>query len=993
MKIKFNIISIVLLFLAVGCVRNEYSEELAVKEKMVFAAYTEGEDETKTTLDGEVGSSARKVMWDIDDAIGIVAEENSTFEKFINTQADPSAKGLFEGTIRNSENYYAIYPYDETFKKSGSVINFSLPSVQIYKENSFGTDCSPMVAKKSTGEDLKFKNLCGVLVLRMTGDFSVKSITFMAKDESGNYMKVSGGASVDMAYVRTPELVMADDASTSVVLDCGDGVQLSTSESTPFHIVLPVGSYNTFELVITSSDGEILIKEGSKPLAINRSIATKTSDFTPEEVAYVDLSLRGTANCYVVSEKGYYSIDVSVIGNGEAGIIADGGFHTEDPSISPTSVDVLWDDVSGDIHSVTLDKVAKKIRFATNGNEGNALLAVRDANNEILWSWHIWKTDVPVEHKYVNSAGVFYVQDRNLGALRADPGEEDEWHESVGLDFQWGRKDPFTKGVVEDSGPYNIEQYIKYPNVRTNISNGNDKLWLPTQKTIYDPCPSGYRVSSYDIWSHFSELHGDPENGRYFIYDNDGSYAWYPYRGFPSENDIRYWGDNYMISASGVNSGLHFGRYYLGKQRIDGGPLRCMRDDGYIDISVPTVIINKIDNIQTSSATITAEVTSSGKSEVTERGIVVGSKPDVTIENGEVYLSGGGSGIYNINVTNLDGLKFYVRAYAINEYGIAYSEPSSFFTVPDDNSIDLSALGTANCYIVSNVGAYKIRTVKGNSLEPVGDISKVDVLWETFMAETETSNGALVPIVSHNDNYILFKTDDAYRKGNALIAAKDSDGTILWSWHIWVTDRPQEQIYPNGAGILMDRNLGAISATGEGGEIKGLFYQWGRKDPFLEKTEKTMCNDEVGTIAYTIQNPTVFIADPSGKNFDDTRWLSIKTIYDPCPIGWRVPEVDVWSGAIYTGDEFLVGEGNSILVPLSSDTFATYPIQSYINYYSGEIENGSGQYRNLTSCCWSVTLGYESKVYTVNYSNYHKNFTVGSGYSSSGYGVRCQKEE
>ena len=46
-----------------------------------------------------------------------------------------------------------------------------------------------------------------------------------------------------------------------------------------------------------------------------------------------------------------------------------------------------------------------------------------------------------------------------------------------------------------------------------------------------------------------------------------------------------------------------------------------------------------------------------------------------------------------------------------------------------------------------------------------------------------------------------------------MIAAKDAEGKILWSWHIWMTDLPMGQVYWRNAGTMMDRNLGALSAT------------------------------------------------------------------------------------------------------------------------------------------------------------------------------------
>ena len=118
---------------------------------------------------------------------------------------------------------------------------------------------------------------------------------------------------------------------------------------------------------------------------------------------------------------------------------------------------------------------------------------------------------------------------------------------------------------------------------------------------------------------------------------------------------------------------------------------------------------------------------------------------------------------------------------------------------------------TANCYIISEAGDYRIQAVKGNSREPVGEVSAVEVLWETFGTDTAPQPGDLIAQVSYDSdkNTIAFSTGAEFLKGNAAIAAKDAEGTILWSWHIWMTDQPKDQVYLNDAGIMMDRNLGA----------------------------------------------------------------------------------------------------------------------------------------------------------------------------------------
>lgn len=229
--------------------------------------------------------------------------------------------------------------------------------------------------------------------------------------------------------------------------------------------------------------------------------------------------------------------------------------------------------------------------------------------------------------------------------------------------------------------------------------------------------------------------------------------------------------------------------------------------------------------------------------------------------------------------------------------------------------IDLSESGHANSYIVSAAGTYHFRPSKGSSFYPVENISYVEVLWESFGTDQPPTEGDLIRNLNYKDGVISFETPDTLVEGNAVIGAKSANGTILWSWHIWLTDKPKEYISPNDAGTTMDRNLGATSAVpGDAGAL-GLMYEWGRKDPFLGSSsirepilakstntwyEVSCSNSSVGSIDYSVRNPMTFIKagdyydwlyyDHYGQ-VDRSRWGKEKTIYDPCPSGWKVPDV------------------------------------------------------------------------------------------------------
>ena len=279
------------------------------------------------------------------------------------------------------------------------------------------------------------------------------------------------------------------------------------------------------------------------------------------------------------------------------------------------------------------------------------------------------------------------------------------------------------------------------------------------------------------------------------------------------------------------------------------------------------------------------------------------SAGDITVSfPGGVYLSRG----YTITFYNgSDAVKMYrvtnevtLDAGTSKSLGDITSSLENVTELPPvvdpANSEDLSAKGTANCYMLSRPGTYKFKAVKGNSSESVGSLAKVDVLWETD-ANGIAEAGSIIARASVSNGYVNIATPETLKPGNALIAARNSAGTILWSWHIWV---PATEVTSDKYGLswylMMSRNLGALedaSAT-SGPEAYGLLYQWGRKDPF-PCVSATNLNGGTMTIAQSIANPTAF-ANNAGtwmSTVDATVWgdKATKTIYDPCPVGYKVP--------------------------------------------------------------------------------------------------------
>lgn len=999
MKLRYSIILMATLSAAVSCVQMNEDDLGGGQEQeklpLSVTATIETGSQTKTALEGSLSDASMRTVWMPSDNIGVVAVlptmgENVAVEEFVTGISEKSNVASFEGSVTFASEYYAFYPYSESLRNSNGTYIFTILQEQKYVDGSFDPKAAPMVAKAPREGDFDFQNLCGLLALQLTGSESVKSITFIGKDAAGTMMPVSGTFSVDMTYTDEP-VMMVSDPITSVTLTCDTPVQLK-QQATPFYFVLPPATYNSFIIMIQTSDGNVMVKEATKPLTIARSHIKPTAALQYAENVYIDLSEEGWSNSYVVSNAGAYTFDASVIGNGKYGLSQEGDFHTDNTNISPKSVELLWEEHKGMLTGLRL--VDGKVKFLATGQEGNALIAVKDSDGTILWSWHIWCTDKPKDQEYVNSVGTFIVQDRNLGATREDRGVNDEWMESCGIDYLWGRKDPFVAYKHTQADLTQMSETIKNPTVKSTSWDWNalsSSWWSESHKTIYDPCPVGYRVASQAIWNDFSisKVSGDFDHGRYYQC-NETDYAWYPTRAHHQPDRVDYWGDTYMMSSN-FRGGIYSSSGSFRTQSVGYGPLRCMKETygAKYDVSM-----TGIDDVTSSSVTVSANVYVEGTKAVSRRGFIYGVNAELSIDNAPVVESGNGPGDFSASISNLSGsTKYYIRAFAVIDTEVIYSNIRSFMTPGASGVIDLSAKGTANSYMVSQAGTYKFKaTVKGNSTEAINP-NAAEVIWETQNASDAVTQGSVISSVVLEDGYVKFSTPTDFTPGNALVAVK-SAGKIVWSWHIWAVESDPEvdaQLYQSGA-LMMDRNLGALSVTPGDERSYGLFYQWGRKDPFMgcgNAVDKSFAttypedamqfldnNANYNNYNYVEAHPNHFVKRSNWNN-DSKYWTTNKTMYDPCPVGWRVPDADsdVWSGFNTISS---VDRGAFFNAPVSDPT-AYYPFAGYLNANAqlGEV--------NSVLSVWTTTLRTTFRIA-------QSNAQLSSSDIYNAHQIRCMKD-
>lgn len=592
-----------------GCSQREYVPQTGTAKEITVIGTQDDFTGLKTrSVVGEVLDNGAIAMdWSVGDQIGVFGTGTTSNACFTSTNTYPIRETGFKGTCAMGEKpEYAYYPYNANASDK-TAIPVSIPSVQNYSgvasvaqydfkaANSFAdlddgkyqfnmkqlasllrleinlNDIAALLAEKAVepaSESLKSITLSSDV--RMTGDFTC-DLTKLAGNNALNFSGDAGQTlGLTINFIDKPALsgtlvayaVVAPGAQKGKTLTCTMIVNdfLSVKLSAQMLCDFDGGKYYTLPL-----NSSVFVNNGAT-----------VEDKTPADAEPV---AGQPSNCYMINAAKTYSFNATVIGNGEAGIIADAGFHTTSASIDPKSAKLMWEDSEGFISGVSL--VKGKVHFTAEKNVGNAMIAVFDGAGTVLWSWHIWGVgDTMPEDEEVSSQATisanstlkvkYTVMDRTLGAL-----SKTSYFTTL---YQWGRKDPIPNSTVyfvdgqaaeiETTYPVHkpgsaadatILTSIQHPECIIDDYKGQAGDWLASDKTknynllwgdnnttyvfnkskpaagkgwtngktIYDPCPSGYRVSSKFAWTGFcGSSSGDTKNIGYinFVKYENGYY-------------------------------------------------------------------------------------------------------------------------------------------------------------------------------------------------------------------------------------------------------------------------------------------------------------------------------------------------------------------------------------------------------------------------------------------------------------------------------------
>ena len=292
--------------LSVACQQETTPESPVQKTDEEFSSSLESFDSpTKTSM-----TEDNSIVWTKGDQIAIFQGATVADTYQVKDQCDGTASGIFTLVSDNSEvngefssgmeipANIAVYPYSEGLGCSSATVTdggisatsytisgFQFPSVQQYQANSFPQESFAMVAVTSSMSDhnLRFRNVNGALKLQLRGKCVVKSIKLEGNDNE----KLAGASSIT-AYPGTtvPSIKFSAEATGSITLDCGDGVQLDPAVPTIFIISVPPTVFSKgFTVTVVDTEGTEMPVRASVSNEIKRSSILKMPVVTVQVVS------------------------------------------------------------------------------------------------------------------------------------------------------------------------------------------------------------------------------------------------------------------------------------------------------------------------------------------------------------------------------------------------------------------------------------------------------------------------------------------------------------------------------------------------------------------------------------------------------------------------------------------------------------------------------------------------------------------------------------
>lgn len=551
-----HIIPILLLILT-ACQQMENPGQALVEHTLYAVTPGEEAPQLRSALDP---SNDRKILWNPHEEISVLAGSGNYL--FTGNNETISASAAFTGTgPADLGSYIALYPHNALAGYDGTCVSTTLPAFQTGKAGSFG-DGYLLIADDAVGSAITFNHICSGLRFKVSRS-DVTSVSI--RGNRGE--KIAGNFRFSFTEANVPT---ADNATEESVTLNAPGGYFETGKY--YYIVTLPATFQSGITLTAEADGQVGELRFNSSVTFSRgafknitgNLNERMSWSTPAGQAYY-----GPENSFCLRPGESVAIDVSprkIYGTWQrSGLPATG-------AAVPASAAVLWGSATASLSGSTLTMGSS--------SAGSSLVAIKNASGTILWSYLLWVTEsAPAETTLPSGAKIL----PSLGG---------------NLYFQWGRKDPLVPGcpVIANPGSGNaLAASLQNPGsfidqganggdwYASGYSNMDGTLWGGDNgsKTVWDPCPAGWRVPSS---ADFSGLQGAVQDNWNFEKQGtliaNGSttvrneeYGWYSYCWSRSTNS------EFSVSLLMETDAYNFYGFSLpGNYRYPGMTVRCSKE-------------------------------------------------------------------------------------------------------------------------------------------------------------------------------------------------------------------------------------------------------------------------------------------------------------------------------------------------------------------------------------------------------------------------------
>lgn len=313
---------------------------------------------------------------------------------------------------------------------------------------------------------------------------------------------------------------------------------------------------------------------------------------------------------------------------------------------------------------------------------------------------------------------------------------------------------------------------------------------------------------------------------------------------------------------------------------------------------------------------------------------------------------------------------------------------------PVESYTDLSALNSANCYVISAPGNYTFNAdVAGNGKLPHGTTGStimgvdpknlmqdgkkyaIDWLWASGLSFDAVKSGNMTDadVVGQIVNNVALTGDNGQisiglaagstlstLSGNVVLAlyevgSNGSVGNIVWTWHLWL-GRPEAMHfkfpattdafeYTNEHWYMLDRNIGAETNTLGNPRSTGLFYQRGRKEPIIGFGDAAGSTTWTSNQIRTYRNTAVFGTKADWKA--NVAYSAYNTLSEPMslvnniPYGTSSPYYYAWNAATEVSETSIANDVKSMFDPCPAG-YRLPTTREWDNFKNVEFKNGAG---------------------------------------------------